>query len=66
MITIQRKARKPAIAGIYHAILRGINKQPIFENPEDYNFFSEILRECKELYDFKIYPHCLMGNPIQL
>ena len=47
-------------------MLRGINKQLIFEDEEDYDCFLEILRECKELCNFKIYAYCLMGNHVHL
>ena len=47
-------------------MLRGINKQLIFEDEEDYDCFLEILRECKELCNFNIYAYCLMGNHVHL
>ena len=61
-----RVARKLSTTGIYHTMLRGINKQLIFEDEEDYDCFLEILRECKELCNFKIYAYCLMGNHVHL
>ncbi|MCR4432114.1 MAG: hypothetical protein NUV45_14015 [Tepidanaerobacteraceae bacterium] len=35
-----RKARKKSESGIYHIIMRGINRQNIFEDDEDYINFS--------------------------
>jgi len=61
-----RKARKLSTTGIYHTMLRGVNKQMIFEDATDYDYFLEILRECKELCSFKIYAYCLMGNHVHL
>ena len=34
-----RTARKQSDSGVYHAILRGVNKQQIFECTEDYQRF---------------------------
>lgn len=47
-------------------MLRGINKQQIFEDAADYEHFLKILRECKELCNFKLYAYCLMGNHVHL
>ena len=47
-------------------MLRGINKQQIFEDPEDYCKFLNILKECKVICGFKLYAYCLMGNHIHL
>ena len=38
-----RTARKHSDTGVYHAILRGVNKQQIFECTEDYQRFLNIL-----------------------
>lgn len=61
-----RQARKKSESGIYHVMLRGINQQQIFEAPEDYEKFLEILMDCKAICEFKIYAYCLMGNHIHL
>lgn len=47
-------------------MLRGINQQQIFEDTEDCEKFLDILKECKEICEFKIYAYCLMGNHIHL
>ena len=47
-------------------MLRGINRQQIFEDGEDYDKFLSILNDCKLLSDFKLYAYCLMGNHIHL
>ena len=61
-----RQARIKSESGIYHIMLRGINQQQIFEDPEDYEKFLDILKDCKEICEFKIYAYCLMGNHIHL
>ena len=61
-----RQARKKSNSGIYHIILRGINRQQIFEDVEDYNKFLRILEECKAISEFEIFAYCLMSNHIHL
>lgn len=61
-----RQARRESQTGIYHIMLRGINKQQIFEDSEDYEKFLYILKDCKEISGFELYAYCLMGNHIHL
>ena len=61
-----RKARKKAESGIYHVMLRGIDRQLIFEDAEDYLRFLDIVQQCHEICDFKLYAYCLMGNHVHL
>ena len=39
-----RKARRRSNTGIYHVMLRGINRQDLFHEESDYLFFLERLR----------------------
>jgi len=61
-----RTAREKSKSGIYHIILRGINKQIIFEDEEDAEKFMQTLEDNKEKSGYKIYAYCLMGNHIHL
>lgn len=61
-----RQARKKSESGIYHIMLRGINRQQIFEDAEDYYKFLAILEEYKAVCEYEIYAYCLMGNHIHL
>ncbi len=61
-----RHARKQSESGIYHIMLRGIDRQLIFEDGEDYLRFLDIVLDCRELCEFKLYAYCLMGNHIHL
>lgn len=54
-----RQARKVSELNIYHVILRGINRQIIFEEDNDYLQFISILKYYKNRCDFKIYAYCL-------
>ena len=46
-----RQARKLSRTGIYHVMLRGINRQDIFEDDEDYRQMTGCLRSLTERYD---------------
>lgn len=70
-----RIARKKSGTGIYHVMLRGINRQDIFEDAEDYWTFIRALsvlpdRLCDDLQSHMtcchIYAYCLMPNHVHL
>ena len=61
-----RTARKISKTGIYHLVLRGINRQTIFEEDEDAIKFLDTLQRYQKECDFEIYAYCLMGNHIHL
>ena len=61
-----REARKKSECGIYYVMLRGINRQNIFEDEEDRIKFLQILKDCKGKSKFKLFAYCLMGNHIDL
>ena len=44
-----RTARDQSATGIYHVMIRGINRQDIFETPEDYRKFIETLASLREV-----------------
>lgn len=46
----------------YHVFNRGLNKQPIFLSPADYQFFLKKFLTLKSKYDHSIYAFCLMPN----
>ena len=70
-----RQAREASGTGIYHVMLRGINRQNIFEDEEDYRRFLMILFQMVCPVDEKGYPlpsrcifyaYCLMPNHVHL
>lgn len=61
-----RQSRKKSKSGIYHIVLRGINRQQIFEDAEDRARFLETLANYKNLCGYTLYAYCLMGNHIHL
>jgi REP element-mobilizing transposase RayT len=61
-----RIARQKSQTGIYHAMLRGINRQNIFEDDEDRTKFLETVNECRKISGYKLFGYCLMGNHIHM
>jgi len=61
-----RAARKKSSTGIYHVMLRGINRQSVFLDDEDNEKFLQTLKECKIVSEFELYGYCLMGNHVHL
>ena len=47
-------------------MVRGINKQKIFEHQEDYQKYLQFLSDCKEQVHFDLYAYCLMPNHVHL
>ncbi len=60
-----REAREKSESGIYHLMLRGINKQNIFEE-EDRKRFLETLGYYEKTSNYMLYGFCLMDNHIHL
>lgn len=70
-----RQERTKSGTGIYHVMLRGINRQDIFEDAEDYLQMVSCLRGLTERYDENgvaveplctFYSYCLMSNHLHL
>ena len=60
---------------IYHVMIRGINRQDIFEAPEDYRKFIETLASLREVVSddmqtkicpCHIYAYCIMPNHVHI
>ncbi|WP_371377222.1 transposase [Sporomusa aerivorans] len=61
-----RQARQKSKSGIYHIILRGINRQVIFEDDEDKSRFLECVQYYSNICACKVYGYCLMDNHVHL
>ncbi len=61
-----RAARKTSDTGIYHVMMRGINRQIIFEEAEDYEKMKQVILDCREKSGFELYAYCLMSDHIHL
>ena len=51
---------------VYHVMNRGLAKNTIFLNKDDYKNFLEILEDSSERWQARIYAYCLMGNHYHL
>ena len=70
-----RRARKTSVTGVYHVMLRGINRNVIFHDDQDFNKFIKILDRHAHPVDgdgiekepsCHIYAYCLMSNHVHL
>ena len=61
-----RTARKTSKSLIYHVMLRGINRQQLFFDKEDNQYFTGLLKRYKESCGYQLYAYCLMGNHVHL
>ena len=61
-----RKPRKKSLSGIYHVMLRGINKQTVFEDKTDRYRFMQTLVYVKQKSGLLLYGYCLMDNHVHL
>lgn len=53
-------------AGFYHIINRGVAKNSIYHDDEDFAKFLKITQEANDEYHFAIYSFCLMSNHYHL
>jgi len=63
---VARQARMMSESGIYHVMLRGIDRQKVFLDNEDEEKYLHLLRSYKKRCGFALYAYCLMGNHIHL
>jgi len=63
---VPRVARRKSKSGIYHIIMRGINRQILFEENEDCIKFIQTLQRYRNICKYRLYAYCLMGNHLHL
>ena len=61
-----RGPRRKSGSGIYHVLMRGINRQTIFEDGEDSEKFIQTLQKYREICEYRLFAYCLMGNHVHL
>jgi putative transposase len=66
VVFLPRVARKKSKSGIYHVIIRGINRQILFEEREDYKRFIKVLQKYKATCKYRLFAYCLMSNHVHL
>ena len=61
-----RQARQESGSGIYHIMIRGVDRQVIFRDDEDRVRFLTLLKEAKAVSGYKLHAFCLMPNHVHL
>ncbi len=61
-----REPRKRSNTGIYHIMLRGLDKRDIFMDDEDREKFIKAIMQAKKAGGFILYAYCLMDNHVHL
>ncbi len=51
---------------IFHVLNRGVRRLRLFDRPEDYEAFSEVLREAQDRFPVRCLAYCLMPNHFHL
>ena len=51
---------------VYYITVRTNNRELLFQDKSDYEFFVETLKSRKEKYGFKLYAYCLLNNHYHL
>lgn len=61
-----RHARIKGQSGVYHVMLRGINRQELFFDDDDMNKMLAVLAECTEITKARIHAYCFMVNHMHM
>ena len=57
-----RKRRSESCTGIYHVMVKGINKEKIFNQNREKSYFKKIILKYLENYAVDIHGYCIMSN----
>ncbi|MDY5122612.1 MAG: transposase [Treponema sp.] len=63
---MSRKNRELNEIGCYHIIIRGNNKQTLFYDNSDFNFFIKRMNKYTNELNIELYGYCLMQNHVHL
>lgn len=63
---MSRKPRFEYPGGVYHLIQRGNNREFIFREMEDKEYFLDLIKEYREIMEFELYGYVIMGNHYHL
>lgn len=61
-----RTARRLSTTGYYHIMVRGVNRQAIFLDNADYDFFVFLLSKYKRDMGVEVIAYCLMNNHVHI
>ena len=66
VVKMPRYAREKSQTGIYHVMLRGIDKRDIFLKQNDYTRFLHYIELAKEKSETSLLAYCLMTNHVHM
>lgn len=66
MFFLPRGPRQRSETGVYHVMVRGINKSTLFFDNQDKRKYLDILLNVKQGDIFELYAYCLMPNHVHL
>lgn len=61
-----RQPRRPSETGVHHVMLRGVNRDAIFLEDDDFEHFLGALRDTKAISGCAVLAYCLMTNHVHL
>lgn len=61
-----RKKRIKSSTGLYHVVIRGVNKQAIFLDSEDRKIFLSLMKKYRIKHSIKIHAFSLMDNHVHI
>jgi len=61
-----RKRREQSATGVYHWIVRGMNKKDLFHDTQDFDCFKKLLIEYKTTYQISFFHFCFMTNHVHV
>ena len=59
-----RRARRYIPRLPYHIVQRGNNREAVFVEPENYQFYLSLWKDCMKRYGVDVHAYCLMTNHI--
>ncbi len=61
-----RALRTQFEGAIYHLIVRGNNRQPLFRDGKDREHYLDLLKRYRDLFGYRLYAYILLNNHLQL
>ena len=61
-----RRAREDSPTGFYHVMMRGVNREKIFQLEKHKKLLIEILKEKIEEVEVEIVAYCIMDNHVHI
>lgn len=61
-----RKKRELSSINVYHIVIKGVDRQIMFEEKSDYEKYLDILSYYKDSLEYELYAYCLMNNHVHL